>query len=322
MLDLLPENTQEKIKTAHTEAAINPATLESSTELETRIRQLICVTKPYYALQHLQQLENGVLQAEVLVENNDSGEATLVSGAETGRHLAILGSCALALENPLSIRHFYLATKATIVRNDATASIFRSEKQDKIRLIAQAKVTRLDLGSKTGMAEMNFFTEAGILVYNIQVSYTVLKAELFRKLFQKNLRPGTVFTGETPYTRNVAISNLQLGGPAISGSLGVIQPSQCVGHFDDYPALPVAMMSSAFARMAGIHLQQLLQNDRLAYSVKHAALNASRLAFAGEEINIRSVFEGEKAGAYLFRVTAHNPQGVEFGSIEITLDLI
>jgi hypothetical protein len=289
--------------------------------VEVDLKDLICVSAPYLALENIQLLPSGIVQAEVQAENLLSGEATWISAPEAGRHLAILGSCALALQNPQKEKHYYLATHALVERAKDLNGIL-GKNRSAAPLLLQAAALHLDLAQKKGKCSTKICTPAGQLIFSIEVSYQVLKGTLFQKLFQKHMIPDLHTKLPNPYTANPAITELLYVDDRLSANLGVVQASQCIGHFDKYPALPIAILCAGMARLGGMHLQYKLQQPDLQYAVKYADLSAFRLAFAHEEVRIASQFETEKDGEYTVLVTATDAQGLTLSTIRITYDLL
>lgn len=291
--------------------------------LEAQLSKLICVSKPYYALQQLQQLEDGKLQAEINVQNLTHGETTLISGSEAGRHLAILGSCALALENPVKTRHYYLANQAFISRGKHDEAILSAKPLHSINLILQAKVVFLDLTKKCAKVDCSIRTQEGELIFHLEVAYQVLKEDLFQKLFRKGFIADYEPVSINPYTKTVDIEVTGFADGVLSGKLGVISAEQCVGHFDHYPALPIAILSGGLSKLAAMHLKIMFKNNDLKYALKRSTLSASRLAFAGEEVFVHSTFiAGTNNGEYTYYAKALNAKGDDLGEIEITFDLM
>ena len=78
--------------------------------------QRICVRPPYFALRGLRSPEPGVCVAWVEPEQPLGAEAGPIAGAEAGRHLAILGSAAIASRSPDGDQRYYLARAAHFER--------------------------------------------------------------------------------------------------------------------------------------------------------------------------------------------------------------
>jgi hypothetical protein len=290
--------------------------------LETQIKDLICVTKPYYALKNVTELYENFIQAEVTAENTTSNEAVVISIAEAGRHLAILGSCALAINNPLVEKHYYLANKAWVYTNDNIDSILIKGIEGERNLTAQAKVIELDLNKKLGRVETSLFTSSGELVYQLEVSYQVLKATLFQKVFGKNFLEETNIEKVNPYTSTLPISNITYNDDVLNGGIGVIKPEYCVGHFDNYPALPIAVLCSVLVKLGEMHMFNKIGNNNQKFYVKNSLVEANSLAFAGEHVFINSHFIEENNGEFIFQVNAKNENDRELGGVKITFKLI
>lgn len=290
--------------------------------IETRIKDLICVTKPYFALTNFQQLNDGILQAEVTVENLSSSESTLISGAEAGRHLAILGSCVLALENPLDSKHYYLANKAVLKRAKKVKENTHTANPQPIVLILQAKVVSLQLDQKFGSVEAKILTQNGDLIFTLNVSYQVLKADLFQKLFKRGYTEIPLTIQENPYTQISNFNDVQYQANILTADIGRICPTKCIGHFDNYPALPIAILCGSLAKLGAMHLKLMLNNDKIVYALREVTMSASRLAFAGEMVYIESNFICEKNGEYTFQVKALDENKKDLGEIVTTMYLL
>jgi hypothetical protein len=293
-------------------------TIQLSPSLYSYIKDLICTSRPYYALRNLQQLTDTILQCEILVENYGHKEDCLISAAEAGRHLAILGSCVLAANNQVEAKHFYLATAATLVRSADVALINPAQYGKPVRLICRAEL--IQVGKKSGSVATSIYTPDGLTIYELQVEYKVMTAELFAKLFSASRLDNTDWA-PNPYTAPVPLKDLLYTDREFSASLGVIRKEQCVGHFDHYPALPVAVLSSSLMDLAGTHLRHITNNQALRYTPVHVNLQADRLAFAGEEVFIKSWLVEEGIGTYTFLATAENAAGSPIGQLEATFDL-
>ncbi len=289
--------------------------------IEFLVRDLICITPPYYALYDLALLQNGILEGICFIENNETDEATIISSSEAGRHLAILGSGLLALENEDKSKHYYLVTHATTVyrHKDLTGIQFNQNKA-KSKLIGQAKLISLDLKGKTGKVETKLFTEFGRQVFTMEITYQIIKEDIFSRLFQSNYvfaKPSQI---NNPYTRQIEIDNLRSRKNNLKGDIGVVQPEQCLGHFENFPALPIAILSSAMINLAGKHLKRILKRQNIRYALSKADLAAFRLAFAGERILLNSNYIDTSEFGIQFVVEATNENGVAIGEIGLFFD--
>ncbi len=295
-----------------------PSTVNTS--LSSYLGKLVCVTKPYCALQKIRKIGEYELSAEIKVENTTSGEPTLISVAEAGRHLAILGSYVLAMRNPLNVKHYYLANKAILLNagNHSNATTPLDSKRP-TRLIVKAKVISLDLGTKAGSASTEVSTSTGEVIFTLDVYYQILKADLFQKLFKKNYNPLHIHNGFNPYTQVAPFNNLVYTNDAVTADFGIVTPEQCVGHFDYYPALPIAILCSVLVKLGIIHFKKVLETEDIKYSIKQVSVSAVRLAFAGERVLLHSSYVCKECNVYTFYVKGVDEKQRDWGNISISI---
>ena len=96
--------------------------------------------------------------------------------AEAGRHLAILGSCAAAMNNPTRARHYYLAREAYLERSTAPVA-----PQALLTCNAEADFT----DKRTAHANCSLFVRDEKL-FTLDVSYSVLSEALFTRFYGKH----------------------------------------------------------------------------------------------------------------------------------------
>lgn len=76
----------------------------------------IAVQRPYFSFGRLFMGSDGTVHGEFVPEQPTEWERGLVSAAEVGRHLAILGSIAATATTEESTRVYHLATRALFIR--------------------------------------------------------------------------------------------------------------------------------------------------------------------------------------------------------------
>ncbi|TAJ12659.1 hypothetical protein DMA11_11695 [Marinilabiliaceae bacterium JC017] len=252
--------------------------IEELQQVQDQLLKIIEVTEPYFALRDV-KADNEVVTALVSQELDSKDETRGMSLAEAGRHLAILGSLAVANVNPKKEKHYYLASKATLERKDDNAY---DDKEYK------GKMTTLSFNRKKAIAQGHLSTLDGKIVYTIIVEYSVLTASLFERMFRlhKQETPKDLFNN--PYTQGIDIYDLTTSSTYCSGSLGAIDKKVCVGHFDNYPALPVARISQALVSLAGYNYNANRGKVNETYCVKKVVMDAVSFVFADEVLNIDS----------------------------------
>ena len=193
--------------------------------------------------------------------------------AELGRHAAIVGLSATAAQQSDDNRRYYLARRAECryVPNDAPYGT-------PVRF--QGRVVNRD--KRTAKAAINA-TANGAPLASFEVDYTVLTESAFERLFRTRSKPtpgvpspyGSLLVTSWHGTKDVAeqvVESLPVGA--------------CAGHFDGYPALPVAVLMGQLSYLAGrLHEQP--------YRVVRGEVEASDLVWAGERAVFRVARDGD-----------------------------
>jgi hypothetical protein len=259
------------------------------------------------------------MQCRIRFENRYFTDASPFDPAEVGRHLAILGSCLVAQHNPVRTKHYYLAFDALLERVTENDSLLFGLPADTL-CIGQAE---LDLvGPKSSRVRARLLAPQGQLLYTVTVSYKVLRADLFEKIFRNQYQAVAPTYLANPYAQPLARQQYQITPDGVTARMGPIRPEQCVGHFYQYPALPVAILSGALADLAGFHLRHLCGNREIRYANRSTDVKASRLAFAGEEVVLSSILLRHTDRTYVFKMSAINGDGLPVGYLESSLDIV
>src|SRR5262245_15441062 len=132
-----------------------------------QFRELIDVRPPYFAFQSVASDEPGIASALVRSEQPLGHEDGPLSGAEAGRHLAILGACACSSVWEGSGTHFYLARRAKLLRHPHVVGNGRS-----FRAVARSTGPRS--GREASAQGTLFMSDSERPVFTIDVTYQVL----------------------------------------------------------------------------------------------------------------------------------------------------
>src|SRR5688572_6333566 len=237
------------------------------------------VVPPYYALEGLERAEDGTVVARVRPSQSLGNEVGPIRAAETGRHLAILGSCSAAFANPVAERHFYLAYDAEVRRSRS-----RVEPDYSGEMIARGRAHFVD--PSTAVAVTDLRTDDGRTIYTIVVFYLVVPETDFRGLFGEHAQDDAPLEGRPdPFEDVIGLSEVSVWDTRLHGSLGRIDPFRCAGHFPGLPAMPVAFLMTNIGEAAGRLLHHVLDRDDLSYAIREASIRAENLAFAGERVD-------------------------------------
>ncbi len=223
------------------------------------LSERICVRPPYFALDNLEW--NGqTFSATGPAQLPRGGERSPMAAAEVGRHAAIAGLCAAALTQRDDTRRYYLAQRADY------SGFTPRPGRGAVRF--ESVVKHLD--KRAAVARVCAYAGGGTLA-EVVVHYSVLSASAFERLFRDRLRPALPaadtrrYHGEltgrlesTPETlRETSSETLRLHVEAIPEAV-------CAGHFDGYPAMPVAVLMSQLSRLAGTLMDKAVPRHRRA----------------------------------------------------------
>ncbi|MCU4157464.1 hypothetical protein J1N10_15915 [Carboxylicivirga sp. A043] len=244
------------------------------------LNQLIEVTYPYNSLKDI-RTQGTTVTASFEQELFDASQVEGITLAEAGRHIAILGSLAVANINPVKNKHFYLASKATLKRvhsRPCTSTSYRGI------------MNAIDFNKKCGMAEGAIHDSEGKILYTAEVQYSVLTVQLFERFFRKYKSTEFRANGFSPYGDVVKLYDMNLCVETSSASLGEVKPEWCVGHFDEYPALPVAQISQGLMNLAAAQ-NRLIKNKDNQFCIKEVNMDAESFIFAGQNLSFKSEYD-------------------------------
>jgi hypothetical protein len=257
---------------------------------------LIAVYSPYMALHSVYKQGNSLF-ATFPSEAYPENEISPITITEVGRHMAILGSLAIALENPVKEVHYYLALHAGVIRHSYVESF---EKE----LVGKVEVTKFNRREATISGDV--FNQNGECIFSIVVDYSTIHYRTFERLFKEHYTPEVTVYAENPYAKGIELYDLVISEDECTASLGIVDESICPGHFHHYPALPVARLGNAFCKLASIHYNFLTGRGALQkHTFRSVEMTACFLAFEGEEVFIKSqVTQRDTKNGYAFTTTA------------------
>ncbi|WP_407572656.1 hypothetical protein [Deinococcus altitudinis] len=225
--------------------------------------QRICVRPPYFALEQL-RYQAGVLSAVATSASSDGPEYGPMPGAELSRHAAIAGLSVAAMAQSDDHRRYYLAQEARY-----SGTLNRAPLGTPVHLTAEL----ISLDKRQARSRI-VATADGAPLAEVEVSYTILTDSAFSRLFRNRYQPHFSAAALTE------ILPLPLGQVRQEGALLVREVDQvpagsCAGHFDGYPAMPVAILMGQLAELAGQALGQ-------PFHISEATVRASDFCWAGE----------------------------------------
>lgn len=236
----------------------------------------ICVTPPYFALTDLRQVAPGEATATIPIETDPGRQAAGIGLFEAGRHLAILGLSAAATVNPTPGRHYYLARTG-----DCDWLAPATEPNTPVPKALHGHAQAAFTGPRHVTAHTTLADPDGTVLARLIVTYDVLSERLFAHFFGPPATPAP--HPHNPYSRPLPLDNLVFHGDAVSADIAVT-PDLCAGHFDGYPALPVAITATIMTTLT----DRLITRNDPAARWRPAAfrLKASELAWAGTTMTV------------------------------------
>jgi hypothetical protein len=292
-----------------------------------QFRELIDVRPPYFAFQSVASDEPGTASALVRSEQPLGHEEGPLSGAEAGRHLAILGACACSSVWETTGTHFYLARRAKVVRHPHVVG----HGNRTFRGFAQATGARS--GREASAHGTLFVNDSDRPVFTIDVTYQVLSRNLFQRVFASRrvdmrARPRAdsaephstkAALRQNPYYEHLPLEFLERGPERVRACVSGVSASHCAGHFPQYPALPVAVLMHALTTMSGEALR-VRWGDSARFRIVTGDVHAERLVFPGESLLLDAEFLRATNAHETYRSSARLADGTRVG--ELLLELI
>ena len=292
-------------------------------------RNRISVRPPYYDLRDLAAADDGTVRALVPVARPEHPETGLMAATQVARHLAILGSCAVALKSPDDDRRHYLATWAHFLRtaNLAEDDSDRSKAVESANLLeAEASGSWIDRRSARSLVKL--YGPDGQLSHALDVHYTVMTPPMFTRLMPpvdlEAMRDDSAEAGIPQGTDDGSLARFDVrdatDGDGLIVDCGPVPIAMCAGHFPDYPAAPVALVMGQLARAAGMAMNRHLGFGDLTYTIDEARVVANKLGRAGQRLTLRACYDRRVGGGHRLIGTAE-ADGETIGEMELTLSV-
>lgn len=219
-----------------------------------------------------------------------------MAAGDIGRHGAIVGLCCAALAQRDDTRRYYLARQAEC------QGFYLGSREGVVTF--EGELERLDKRSAVSRVRARV---AGETLSELRVTYTILTASAFERLFAERARPlhGPApqhYEGTLEGTLEQASNVRRLTVPAVPLRV-------CAGHFDGYPAMPVATLMSQLSQLAG----EMMGTP---YIISRTYVAADDLLWAGSEAVFEVRRTGQQGGEHHFRGSVTS-QGVSKGAVEM-----
>jgi hypothetical protein len=256
-----------------------------------KVCERIAVHRPYFAFSELKAVYGEAIMGKFSAEQSTGFELGPISSAELGRHLAILGSCAAAIDGPDQMT-YYLASKGRLKLLPNT-----DEVQKDPNGVAIATVTGRD--RRTMTAEV--LGHCGSLTAHLWCEYQVLSSEVFSRIFGGHHTGAIPRPDMSPYVTPVTFDVLSASIDRIVVRTSEVGPQSFAGHFDNYPSWPVAILADTFGRVRSTLLHNMIDRQTN-YRVGYLNVDAFQLAPAAARLTfeVECISSFPLLGRYVF----------------------
>jgi hypothetical protein len=235
------------------------------------------VKSPYKILKNFKINKKNTVFCDVTTEQKSEFEIGSLGVAEAGRHLAILGSVTLAKLGSYKPPNYYLAKYADIT---APKDFYSSDKN--FHLYANV----VSHSKRDGKIIGKILDTKGNLVYRGAVEYITINPAVFSRInkshFIHQIDENRVNI-LNPYKNIRPLENITLKENGYSATFSNISPEDCLGHFENYPALPVAVLGKLLTELSLRYINNLTHSKN---KVLRAEINSYKLAFHGDSLKI------------------------------------
>lgn len=291
----LVQLVKNKVSRLHPTIAISPAKQVKTASAKNLVNDYItriCVGKPYFSLTEVNRSPDGVT---AIVEGFYWNRNMALNMADSARHLALLGSCAVADANLDGSRYCYPVqygdfSMIRIPRPDEKLTLYaRSLSFDHVKSRCEALAVIRDSEGKSCI--------------EMRVSYHVIPEKVLYTLFEQHINTDEAWQdiASAVYEEDNPVDPEMNGDGHIHFKIDELQPEQCVGHFANLPAFPVSVMTRYAAHLieAG---RRLTYQDRV-FKVERVTCETDSFAFAGESVLFTAYENGNTNNGHSFHWT-------------------
>lgn len=259
--------------------------IENSQELNIKeILAKICVSPPYFAFKKIYKYQEYII-APIVAEQFGHKEKNKISIVESGRHIAILGSVANSIQT--TEKHYYLAQNAVM-------NHYKIDHENDLYIVIKNYGGKQKIVKAEGFI-INNYSE---IIYDLSVDYLKIKKNVFCKLFKS-------FFNDTPINKNINpycnIPNLNqnyvIKDNKLEVSLNKFSAQNFVGHFDNYPMLPISVSCYLMTHYAGTLFRK--KNNLENFTVKKASMEIYNPSSHETNLKIEVVLEDHISKCYL-----------------------
>lgn len=263
-------------------------------------------------LQNLRQHDDQSISCQITPRHRSANELGVISAAEAARHLAVLGSYAVAQHQVKPRRHYYLAQ-----RGEIQCFNYMVQEQAPLNVVAQGQLIKRG----KAIAHTELQSLSGETLYSCDVAYQVMSKRAFHRIFPQWQQPVASMNPDPGLHEPFEFQYLDiLAGHShrMRGKIHSLTDPQCLGNLKGCSCLPNTCLLSAMSSAAGSFLNRLLKQPTC-YVVRDAVFGADQLVFAGEAMTIDIDYLGHyRRNCHSFKCRAYNDDK-QFGELYLNL---
>ena len=157
-------------------------------------------------------------------------------------------------------------------------------------------------------------TASGRPLADFTLSYTVLTEPTFYRLFQQKRLPA--YAEQNPY-RTLLQAPYERGSDWAEQAIPRLPAEACAGHFESYPALPVAVLMGQLSYLAG----QVVADEPRPFRVVKGEVEADTLLWANEPVRFRAERVADNGSLQQYRCAAFS-RDKEVAKMNVWLALV
>ena len=257
----------------------------------------ICVSRPYFAFRNIYHY-NDILFSKIDPEQLLLDfESTQINSAESSRHMAIFGSCIVS-ESALGSKKYYLATEARMRKGaDISKAISHPVLRSEVFIFAKTIFNN----SKNACAITSIADGAGNIIFDLTIEYQIFEPKTFNRIFKNHRKEFHSLNYKNPYRDNIPkLYDYKYSSNCLIARLPKIEPGKCAGHFDNFPMLPVGVMSYICTEAIGEFLPKIVGNRNSKYHLYSARLEVNQPTLIDEESRFILIYNGRKEEIFSF----------------------
>lgn len=274
---------------------------------------LIDIRAPYFALKDIFVDDKSFTTAHVPIEQPLGSEIMPISTGEATRHMAVLGMISCAYANPIKKKHYYLPHAISFKRVSGEYSVNKSN-----YLLGNSICTSFE--KRKAVAVTQLLDNRNHVICEAEIFYHVMPQTVFDKLFIPHHANSPDYSIENPYKIKNELFDIKLSTTNLTASLGKIPQNYCSGHFPNYPAMPMAILTYNLIDLAGLFIYHSTRDYRLRFMLKEFTLSADGLAFAGEKVDLEIKHMRSFDNLFVLSCKATSNGSKNVADLEITIE--